>query len=279
MYKKYLIVASKRDKAGINITTQLSQFQQNPVLLSMKNAPAFDFYLTEGEIIFTENLDLEKINKYDFVIFASKHSTLQTETRKTLSIHAPGNWLNTMPKFGGESEKLCKTSALFQKQLFIKLNNFAKEHDLNDYNVTMECTHHGPLIEKPCLFIEIGSTENEWQDRKTGFVVAKTISHVINEFTESSYNEIAIAVGGKHYCQSFNKIQLNSNVAISHLIPQYIFPLKEEMITEAIRKTEEEVDFILVDWKGLGKSEQRKEVLKILDRFRIQCRRTSKIDK
>ena len=31
------------------------------------------------------------------------------------------------------------------------------------YKLTLECTHHGPLIEKPCVFIEIGSTETEWE--------------------------------------------------------------------------------------------------------------------
>ncbi len=277
-YKKYLIIASKKDKAGINITTQLSQFRDNPLFSSMAQKPSFDFYLIDKEIIYTENLDLDKINKYDFVIFASKHSSSSSETRKTLSIHAPGNWLSTMPKFGGEASKVCKTSALFQKQIFEKLNENAEKYHLN-YEVTLECTHHGPLIDKPCIFIEIGSTENEWQDKKAGFVVAKTISETVIGFKENPFNEIAIGLGGKHYCQSFNKIQLKSNVAISHVIPSYVFPLKKEMIEEAIRKTEEEVDFILLDWKGLGNSEQRKRVLQILDDFYLQYRKTGEIKK
>ena len=39
MYKKYLIIASKKNKAGINITTALSQFGK------------FDFYLPEEEAV------------------------------------------------------------------------------------------------------------------------------------------------------------------------------------------------------------------------------------
>ena len=50
-YSKFLIVASKLDKAGINITTQLSQFGE------------YKFYLVDKEIIYTENLDLEKIKQ------------------------------------------------------------------------------------------------------------------------------------------------------------------------------------------------------------------------
>ena len=107
MYQEYLIVASKKDKAGINITTQLSQFPK-------KN---FSFYLVEDHAIYTENLDLERINKYDFIIFASRHRSEKKE--KTLSIHAPGNWRSA--EIGGEPGKVSRASALFQKQLFERL--------------------------------------------------------------------------------------------------------------------------------------------------------------
>ncbi len=275
MYQKYLIIASKRDLAGINITTQLPQFREHPVLSSMKQSSAFDFYLVEEEVIYTENLDLEKINGYDFIIFASKHKSEKRE--KTLSVHAPGNWRQN--ELGGEKTKICKTSALFQKQIFEKLVSNADKYHLKDYKVTLECTHHGPLIDKPCIFIEIGSTENEWKDRKAAFVVAKTISEIINEFKENPYNEVAIGIGGPHYCPNFNKIQLKSNVAVSHIIPGYVLHLTEEMIKEAVEKTDEEIDFVLLDWKGLGIAQERQRILDILDNLYIRHKRTSEISK
>jgi len=262
MNKNYLIVASKKDKAGINITTNLSQFS------------GFNFYLVEDEIIFTENLDLQKINKYDFIIFVSKHKS--EKKGKTLSIHAPGNWRHA--DMGGESGKICKTSAQFQKQFFEKLNSNVKEHGLN-YKVTLECTHHGPLIEKPCVFVEIGSTETEWQDRKAAFVMAITINQVIKDFEENPYTEVAFGIGGPHYCPNFNKIQLKSNISLSHVIPQYSLPLTEEMVKQAITKTEEEIDFALLDWKGLGTAEQRKQVTDMLDKLYVSYKRTSEVRK
>ncbi|MCL5018536.1 MAG: D-aminoacyl-tRNA deacylase [Candidatus Pacearchaeota archaeon] len=263
MYKNYLIVASKLDKAGINITTQLSQFGN------------MNFYLVENEIIFTENLDMEKINKYDFIIFASRHVSEKGE--KTLSVHAPGNW--NQAKFGGKEGKVCKTSAFFQKQLFEKLKKNIEKFDLRKYDLTMECTHHGPLINKPCVFVEIGATETEWKDRKAGFVVAKAILETMQEFKQDPYNEVAIGIGGPHYCPGFNKIQMNSNVAISHVIPEYALPLTEEMVQEAIAGTEEDIDMILLDWKGLGNSEKRQQVMDIVNKFYIQKRKTSEIPK
>ena len=262
-YKNFLIVASKLDKAGINITTQLSQFGD------------YKFYLVDKEIIYTENLDMEKINQYDFIIFASKHKSESKE--KTLSVHAPGNWRSA--DFGGEKNKACKSSALFMKYLFEKLNEKAEEAFLKEYKVTMEATHHGPLIDKPCVFIEIGSTEFEWTDRRAGFAVARAISDAIATFKENPYHEIAIAIGGPHYCPSFNNIQLKSNVAISHVIPNYVFPITEETIREAVAKTAEELDFVLLDWKGLGNAEQRQRVIEILKKLYLNYKRTSDIDK
>jgi len=263
MYKNYLIVASKQDKAGINITTHLSQFGE------------FNFYLVDGEIIHTENLNLEKINHYDFVIFASRHRS--EKSQKSLSIHAPGNW--NKAQFGGQENRVCKTSALFQKQFFEKLKKNAEKFHLKEYELTLEPTHHGPLIDKPCVFVEIGSTETEWKDRKAAFIVAKTIYETIQEFKENPYNEIAIGIGGPHYCPNFNKIQMNSNIAISHIIPQYAFPITEEMVQEAITGTEEDIDLILLDWKGLGNSEQRQQVLGVVDKFYIQKKKTNEISK
>lgn len=275
-YNKFLVIACKKNIAGINITTNLSQFRKNPVLTSMqKDAKGFDFYLVEEEAIFTENLDMDKINQYDFIIFASTHKSQSKE--KTLSIHSPGNW--RAADLGGEAGKVCKTSAQFMKQAFEKLNLNVEEYNLKHYKVTLECTHHGPLINKPCMFIEIGSTENEWTDRRAGFVIAKTISDIIGSFKENPYNEVAIGIGGPHYCPNFNKIQFNSNVAVSHIIPNYAIPITEEMIKEAIEKTEEEVDFVLLDWKGLGRVEQRDEVIKILDKLYLDSKRTSEISK
>ncbi len=262
MLNKFLIVASKKDKAGVNITTSLSQYNK------------FDFSLCEKDILHKENLDLDKISKYDFIIFASKHKSKQK--RKTLSVHIPGNW--DKAKFGGEKGNVCMASSQFLKQSFEFLNKNARENNL-DYDITMECTHHGPLIDKPCMFIEIGSTEKEWKDRKAGFVIAKTIRETIENFKPNPYNENVVAIGGPHYCQSFNKIQLKSNLAISHTIPKYVFPLTKEMIKEAINKTKEEVDLVLLDWKGLGNAESRKNTTKILDELYLRYKKTSQVNK
>lgn len=269
MFKKYLIIASKADKAGKNIVTELFQY------VDEFKSDNIDFYLIEDSILDERNLDLTKIDQYDFIIFASKHKSDQS--KKTLSIHSPGNFKEVWG--GGQKGKLAPSSALFNKHLFEVLNQKVQEADLRNYNLTLEVTHHGPLINKPCVFIEIGSTETEWKDRRAGFVIAKTIKQAIETFRPSAYREVAIGIGGPHYSPSFNKLQLNSNIAISHIIPGYAQPIDEQMIQEAIKKTFEEVDFTIIDYKGLGKAEERDKVIEILEKNYIQWKKTSEIKK
>jgi D-tyrosyl-tRNA(Tyr) deacylase len=274
MYKKYLVVVSRSDLAGMNISRQLFQFKESPFFATMKDTEGFDIYYCDDDVLYNEFLDMERINKYDFIIFASKHSS--EKHTKTLSIHAPGNWREA--KFGGEPGKISRTSALFQKELFETLSrNAGEEPLLFDFEITMECTHHGPLLDKPCVFIEIGSTIEEWNNRTASFVVAKTISDCIKSFKFNKYREIAFGIGGPHYCPDFNRIQLKSNVAISHVIPRYSLPLTEEMIKEALEKTEEEIDFAVLSWKGLGDANERQKVIDLLEKNYIQWKKVSDI--
>ncbi len=261
---KPAIIASKKDKAGMNIVGELEKLNSLPI------------YLTEKEIIYAENID-EEIEKEqieaDFVIFASKHASQQQ--RKTLSIHAPGNWKKA--ELGGREGQVCGTSAFFLKHLFQTLNEQAKN---SGYEVTLEVTHHGPYIEKPCCFIEIGSSEEEWQDKQAGKVIAETIKKSIETFNREKLGKwkVAIGIGGPHYCPNFNKIQLNSEYALGHIIPQYAFPITEEMLKEAVNKTEEQDPLALMDWKGL-KSRERQETIKLLNHLNVRYKRTSDVKK
>jgi len=261
MFKKYLIVASKQDPAGINITIALSQFAH------------FNYHLVEGDILDENNLDLYRISQYDFIIFASKHKS--EKPMKTLSIHSPGNFKEIWG--GGREGKLCPASALFNKHLFNTLKKYKEEYKLNSYDLTLEVTHHGPLIDKPSVFIEIGGSPFEWKDKRAAFVIAKTIFEATSTFKENPYAEIAIGIGGPHYAPGFNKLQEKSNVAFAHIIPKYVQPLTKEMILEAREKTLEEVDFAVLDWKGLGTSEERKKVLELLDECYISYKKISEI--
>lgn len=255
---KFAIITPKPDFAGLNIAEELKEFSITPS------------FKTDERSIYLENID--KQIDADFIIFATTH---RGDKEKMLSVHAPGNWKKA--ELGGKEGKVCLTSAFVLKTFFQELNKNVPE----GWQATLECTHHGPYIEKPCLFIEIGSNEENWKDKKAGKAIARTIFDSIKLVnSEKNLDWVpAIGLGGPHYCSNFNKIQLNSDYAISHIIPEYCMPITKEMILQAIDKTQEKNLLVLLDWKGLGKSQDRQQVLNTLDKSNLKYLKTSEIEK
>jgi len=141
----------------------------------------------------------------------------------------------------------------------------------------MEATHHGPTIEIPCCFIEIGSTKKQWNNELAGEVIAKTI-YELNNFKSNEDLISVIGIGGPHYCPNFNKIQLNTNYAISHIIPSYSLPLTQSILKETEEKTKEQVKEVLIDWKACN-SEQKQNITDIITKAGLKYKRTSNVEK
>ena len=189
------------------------------------------------------------------------------------------SWKLEIGRVRGQPGKACPTSSYILKYLFQKLNEHAsKDKEIyKKYSITLEATHHGPLIDIPSCFIELGSGESEWGDEKAAKILARTIMSL--EKFEKNNNWIpCIAVGGTHYCPNFNKIQVNSNYAISHIIPKYSFPITETIIKEAERKTIETIKRVLIDWKSCN-SEERNSLLNILNKLGLKYEKTSNVEK
>ncbi|VVB78022.1 D-aminoacyl-tRNA deacylase [uncultured archaeon] len=269
---RFAIAYSKLNSAGTNIVERLKEISFTPQI------PIIEL---SKETIFSEDISVKKypeLRNIDFLVFASTHRSVKGNP--SLSLHAPGNWRSA--DLGGQMGKVCKTSAFVMKYLFCELNkNYEKDKDkLNqEYQITLEVTHHGPLTEIPCCFIELGSSEGEWQDKEAAKIIAKTILSLQN-FNPASNNWVpAIGIGGPHYAPNFNKIQLNSSYAISHIIPEYSLPLNDNMLLEAEKKTNEQIKEILIDWKGCGNSESRQNIIQIIEKSGLKYKRTDKVEK
>jgi D-aminoacyl-tRNA deacylase len=260
---KTAIIVSKKDSAGMNIAECLKECD-----LSEYNA---ELFLVEKESIYNENIDKEI--DADLFIFATKHESAKKV--HSLSCHAPGNW--DKAEVGGKDRKLCVASAVLLKEAFLELNK--QGEDLH-HEITLEVTHHGPYLEKPCIFIEIGSDKDNWQNKEAGKVISRVIIHLlknINDITNNNKNyKIAFGIGGLHYANTFNRRMIATDIAIGHICPKYMLEkLDKEMILQAISKTKEKVDFVLLDWKGLGKEKQR--IVDMLNELKLEYKRTDKI--
>jgi D-aminoacyl-tRNA deacylase len=263
---KYAVLYSRKDEAGRNIAEQLKKYF----------LPQVVFIELAKESIYCEEIDEkdERLRDVDFIIFATRHQS--KESRKTFSLHAPGNWRNA--DFGGKVGKICSANATAMKFLFQRLSENAEKAG-SDYELTMECTHHGPLIKKPCCFIEIGTTKEQWNDRAAGEIIAKTLND-FQGFNVDRNIKSAVGIGGPHYCPNFNKIQLSdvSRIAIGHVIPEYAFPVNESTINEVIEKSPG-VNLFVIDWKGCGNSESRQKIINLIEKTGISWERTERINK
>jgi len=269
----FAVLYSKKDEAGINIAHALKYY-------FLPHIPVIEL---EKESIYNENIDekIPEIKNIEFIIFATKHQSAAKIA--SLSLHAPGNWRDA--DFGGKPGKVCPTSSLALKFLFQKLAENAKSIPELKHNIILECTHHGPFLSKPCCFIEIGSSIEHWQDKKLAEIIAKTILDFqdFDEWKDKEENKkikTAIGIGGPHYCPNFSKIQLNNKeIALSHIIPEYAFPLNENMLKEGIEKTKENVDLVIIDWKGCGNSKSREQIINLIEKTGIPYERTERIEK
>jgi D-aminoacyl-tRNA deacylase len=260
---KYAILISKKDPAGINIKNnllKLSQFSKpNPDTYNYKN---INIYLIEEESIYCEKKIKEAI-----IIFASKHQAISG--KPSLSVHVPGNWSEA--KYGGEKNSLNVAPASLMKELFLELNKYSKQFD---GEITLEATHHGPTVQKPVLFIEIGSGLSEWTNETYGKIIAKTLLKVLDQ--EIKHYDTFLAIGGGHYPREFNKVLLRTNYAIANICPKYeLEKLTKEKMKQALEKTTEKIVAVLVDWKGLGKDKDK--VIKICQELDLKLIKVRKL--
>jgi len=259
------IISSVKDPASVNIKENLinnfnkleEQFDNNNIY-EFKDNNKIKLYTIDSELIFTDDLD-KKIDA-DLFVFISKHRA--QEGRASLTCHAIGNFGKADK--GGKEKTLCTSHSIFLKNIFIELNNNVQA----PYEVTLEATHHGPFLEKPVLFVELGSSEKYWGDKNGGNIIAKSLINVFNK-DEDDY-ESTFVIGGSHYNHVANKAMLKSNLAVGHICAKYnLENLDESLIKQAMEKCQ--AKFVLLDWKGLGKEKAR--IMDILEKNNIEYHR------
>jgi len=252
--KKFAVVIPYKFTASRNILENLEK---------MKLPSNVEVVKVEKESIYNE--DIDKKVKADYFIFATRH---QSEAGvKSLCVHAPGNFSEN--ELGGRKRELNTAMPSFMKTAI----NFLERNRLKDFEVEFEATHHGPYLEKPVMFIEIGSSEKEWGDEKAGKIIAETILEIVK--SEEKYKS-CIVLGGGHYNQTAKKLMLNSEYAVGHVCAKYnLENLNEEMLKQMIERSDDKIELAILDWKGLGK--WKNKVIKLLEDYGIKYERYDKL--
>jgi len=220
----------------------------------------------EEDTLYSDDID-RRIDA-DMFIFATKHSS--SRGVHSLSVHVPGNWGRA--EHGGRDKELCIAPASYIKEGLRTLDKLAGS---TGFEITVEQTHHGPYLEKPCFFIEIGSSMEQWQDKAAGNIIAEAIMRIIS--AGPSY-PAAVMLGGGHYNAWANRILLETDYAVGHICSRHsLQSLDAGMLRQALERTAEKVELAVIDWKGLG--EHKKKVISLLQESGLGYERARNIVK
>ena len=211
-----LLVASETDIAGKNISEECEKI-------------GLKVHYIKEELLYVQNLP-----DADYYIFLSKHKS--KSKKPCLTAHFPGNFSEN--KFGGNKNELGFAFPSLQKKF---MKNLYSINNLEKYQIVIEATHHGPTcFKKPIMFVEIGSSEKEWKDKKAAKIIARSIKKTIYE--KQKKFKPSIAFGGTHYPKKFMKVLLKTDYSIGHIIPKYnLENLDEKIFEQMIEKSSEKI--------------------------------------
>ncbi|HLC69398.1 MAG TPA: D-aminoacyl-tRNA deacylase [Candidatus Bilamarchaeaceae archaeon] len=205
-------------------------------------------------------LDIPTDFDTDYILVLSSHKMKQPTPMFT--VHFPGNWNEA--QFGGTPKTLNVAYASKLKQLLLEIEK-ASSSSIG-WPVNIEVDHHGPTIHVPILYVELGSSENEWGNPEAGKVIAKGISEAIKR---NERYKTFFGMGGGHYAQQFFQYVKESEWAAGHILPKYhLSSLDEPLFRQAIEKNVEPVEKVLV-LKEETSAKDREKVKQLCEKFKL----------
>ena len=246
-----LIISSLEDPASTNIKKSLLEqttwkeqgiFFGEPVYQHTKMSDLIIVTIPDKKIGH-ENIDKEVIEKLKIkpriAVFLSRH---RSKTGKpSLTVHPIGNYGEA--EFGGKPRTLISSAPRFMTHFLRLIKKNTELTDL-DYQVCYEVTHHGPYLEIPTVFAEVGSSETQWREKQPARVIAQSLLELLSKYHyEEDFPEdipVLIGIGGGHYAPRFSDIAFEKKVAFGHMIPTYQIEagnINDEMLEKTIQAT------------------------------------------
>ena len=257
-----LIISSEADTASINLRDRLlemsewkedGEFDSRAVWKLVNDSG--DFCKKDTRLITIEELHIhaEEIDKkwikqtnlmIDNIVFLSRHKA--ASGRPSLTVHPIGNWGTA--DYGGKEGEISGATPEWMTGLLLNI----RKNRIPGYDVCFEATHHGPLLETPTMFLEIGSSESEWEKKEPAKALVKSLLEL-----EPATGVNVIGIGGGHYTPRFTEAAFSHEVCFGHMVANYGVPvLNPELVTKAISRSKAEG--IYFHRKGMKKSEYRK---------------------
>lgn len=254
-----LVVISSENEASQNIKSALLRLEKPvPEGECFWKGADFDMAEYDGSIV-------EIVPKHDAgcYIFASTHKS--GSGLANFTAHTPGNW--GAAELGGSARTL---NIAYGSKIQAAVQEMKRLSDSSiGWPVGMEVDHHGPCLEKPVLFVEIGSGQAQWGNEAAGEIAAKGVLAAVRAKDASC---VKVCFGGTHYCPKFGPLVLFGKSTLGHIISGYSLErdgVDEERLKQAMGKNFEGADGALLDWKGI-KGETRGKLIAALESLHIK---------
>lgn len=213
-----LIVCCEKDLASVNIVAALTAGGG----WADRGDDGYAHYAARGNDvvmripdlhIFVDGLDrrAEAFGfRVDSVVFPSEHEA--ASGIPALTVHSVGNFHEA--EIGGRAQTLVPPAPAAASDALRLIKRYS---GLPGFNVCYEATHHGPYLEKPTYFIEIGSSAANWGNLDAAAVHARVLADVP---AGNGYPTV-IGIGGGHYAPRFTELALSCQVNFGHILPNY----------------------------------------------------------
>ena len=269
-----LLVASNKDPASQAIKIQILKnyifsktqktFEDNTIYTADVNNKKVTLITLNRELVASQDLP-EKFPDANLIVFISKHSS--QSGKPTLTVHTPGNFADA--ELGGLPRSVSISPAIAMQTALKALVHYQDQLGLFNYEVSYEVTHHGPSLNVPAMFVELGSSPDQWGDVKAAEAVAHSAMIAIANFEKLPSATAVLGVGGTHYNQQFTLSALMGVATFGHMVPKYaVSKIDVDMVRQCVEKTYEKVSYALLDWKGI-KSEDKLGLIAALEAAKL----------
>ncbi len=205
------IIASRADAASVAIARALVERATG---IEPRDDLADRYRLAGAELVVVDTLHIELSAVDDrfethpsWIAVVSRHSG---DTGALLTAHFPGNVADA--DFGGQPRRLPPAAPAALAPTVAAL----EDHAPAAYDVGIECTHHGPTdVDRPIMFVEIGSDEAQWTDPAAAAAVAATVWQVRD--VEPTGERTVVGLGGGHYAPRLHRLLAETEWTVGHI--------------------------------------------------------------
>ncbi len=250
------IAYSLQDRIAVQVIEKL---RENIKFEPVDSFATYDLFRGENAMLVAikgESIHADFLNRIgaERIIFVSRHSSAKGVM--SFTAHATGNW-SSGSDFGGRPRELSVASPRYM----LAFLQVMKCIEGDGMPVTYEATHHGPLLDVPSLFVEIGPSP-DMLDAQIAGKFAAGVMKLIKGPVEP-YGKVAVGIGGIHYPEKFTRLALDGKYTFSHIMSKY-YTGEQGMLSRAIERSEERAEIVVIDWKSV-RSENKARIVAELE--------------